>query len=182
MVANRRNANGRESKKREWSRIVHIKLSKMKKLEFKIDINANAKKVWDTFLNAETFKEMIGASYPGSYYKGQWKKGENVKFLSAQEGGTLANIVEMRPYEYILAKHIAVINADGSEDRSSEQAKGWIGTTEEYNFNGEEGKTELKIVVNTTPEWASMFTEGWPNNLKKLKEICERSRVGVATL
>ena len=154
----------------------------MKKLEFKIDINASAKKVWETFLNPESFKEMISASYPGSYYKGQWKKGENVKFLSASEGGTLANIVELRPYEYILAKHVAVINADGTEDRNSAQAKGWIGSTEEYNFTERNGRTEVKIVVNTTPEWEKMFSDGWPNNLKKLKEICERARVGAATL
>lgn len=152
----------------------------MKKLEFKIDINASAKKVWDTFLDPESFKEMISASYPGSYYKGQWKKGENVKFLSAKEGGTLVNIVELRPYEYILAKHVAVINADGTEDRTSEQAKGWIGSTEEYNFTERNGKTEVKIIVNTTPEWEKMFSEGWPNNLKKLKQICERSKVGTA--
>ena len=150
----------------------------MKKLEFKIDINANAKKVWDTFLNPETFKEIVGASYPGSYYKGQWKKGENVKFLSAKEGGTLAHIEDLRPFEYILVKHVAVINKDGSEDRSSEQAKGWVGSTEEYNFIPKDGHTELKIVVNTTPEWEKMFADGWPNNLKKLKEICEKTKVG----
>ena len=152
----------------------------MKKLEFKIDINASAKKVWDTFLDPESFKEMISASYPGSYYKGQWKKGENVKFLSDKEGGTLANIVELRPYEYILAKHVAVINADGTEDRTSDQAKGWIGSTEEYNFTERNGKTEVKIIVNTTPEWEKMFSDGWPNSLKKLKQICERSKVGTA--
>ena len=152
----------------------------MKKLEFKIDINASAKKVWDTFLDPESFKEMISASYPGSYYKGQWKKGENVKFLSDKEGGTLANIVELRPYEYILAKHVAVINADGTEDRTSDQAKGWIGSTEEYNFTERNGKTEVKIIVNTTPEWEKMFSDGWPNSLKKLEQICERSKVGTA--
>ena len=154
----------------------------MKKLEFKIDINANAKKVWDTMLSSDGFKEMVSASYPGSYFKGQWKKGENVQFLSAREGGTLAKIFELTPYEYILAKHIAVIKADGSEDRNSEEAKGWIGTTEEYNFTERNGRTEVKVVVNTTPEWESMFSDGWPNNLKKLKEITERSRVGATTL
>ncbi len=154
----------------------------MKKLEFKIDINANAKKVWDTMLSPDGFKEMVSASYPGSFYKGQWKKGENIQFLSAKEGGTLANIVELTPYEYILTKHIAVINADGSQDRNSEEAKGWIGSTEEYNFAERNGKTEVKVVINTAPEWEKMFSDGWPKSLKKLKEICERSRVGAATV
>jgi uncharacterized protein YndB with AHSA1/START domain len=150
----------------------------MKKLEFKIDINANAKRVWDTMLNPQTFKEWISASYPGSYYKGQWKKGENIKFLSGNNDGTLATITELRPYEFILAKHIAVINQDGTEDKNSETAKGWIGTTEAYSFTELNGKTELKIEVNTYPEWEQMFSDGWPKGLKKLKEISERSKVG----
>jgi hypothetical protein len=150
----------------------------MKKLEFKIDINANARRVWDTMLNPQTFKEWISASYPGSYYKGQWKKGENIKFLSGNNDGTLATITELRPYEFILAKHIAVINQDGTEDKNSETAKGWIGTTEAYSFTELNGKTELKIEVNTYPEWEQMFSDGWPKGLKKLKEISERSKVG----
>jgi len=154
----------------------------MKKLEFKIDINASAKKVWDTMLNPETFKEWIKASYPGSYYEGQWKRGENIKFLSANGGGTLATLVELRPYEYILAKHVAVIDQDGREDKTSEMAKGWIGTTEEYNFDERNGKTEVKVVVNTYPEWEKMFSDGWPKGLKRLKEITERYRVGATTL
>jgi uncharacterized protein YndB with AHSA1/START domain len=150
----------------------------MKKLEFKTDINASAKKVWETMLNPGTFKEWISASYPGSFFKGQWKQGENIQFLSAENAGTLANLVEVRPYEYILAKHTAVINPDGTEDRNSEQAKGWIGTTEAYTFTERNGKTEVKVEVNTNPEWEKMFTEGWPKGLKKLKEITERSKVG----
>ena len=153
----------------------------MKKLEFKIDINASAKKVWDTMLHPETFKEWISAAYPGSYYKGQWKKGEDIKFLSSNNDGTLATITELTPYEYILAKHIAVINRDGTEDRNSEQAKSWIGTTEAYTFTERNGKTEVKVEVNTKPEWEKMFNDGWSKGLKKLKEITERSKVGATT-
>ena len=153
----------------------------MKKLEFKIDVNASPKKVWETMLNPESYREWISAAFPGSYYKGQWKKGENLKFLSPDKGGTLATIVELRPYEYILSKHIAVINADGTEDRNSEMAKGWIGTTEAYTFTEKNGKTEVKVEINTYPEWEQMFSDGWPKALKKLKEISERSKVGSTT-
>jgi uncharacterized protein YndB with AHSA1/START domain len=149
----------------------------MKKLEFKIDINANAKRVWDTMLNLETYKQWVSVSWPGSIYQGQWKKGENLKFISPDQGGTMATIVDLRPYEYILAKHIAVINPDGTEDKNSDIAKGWIGTTEAYIFTEQNGKTEVKVEINTYPDWEKMFSDGWPNALKKLKEITERSRV-----
>ena len=146
----------------------------MKKLEFKIEIATDRQKVWNTMLNPKTYKEWVSASWPGSSYEGIWKQGENLKFVSPSQGGTMATIVELRPYEFILAKHIAVIDAGGNEDRSSELAKGWIGTTESYTFTEKNGKTEVKIEINTYPDWEKMFKDGWPNALKKLKEISER--------
>jgi len=145
----------------------------MKKLESKIDIPASKQKVWDTMLNPDTYKEWVNAAWPGSYYEGTWKQGENIKFISPGHGGTLATLVECRPYEFVFAKHIAVIKADGTEDRDSDQAKSWIGTTEAYTFTESNGKTELKTEMNTDPEWEKML-DGWPKALAKLKEICER--------
>jgi uncharacterized protein YndB with AHSA1/START domain len=150
----------------------------MKKIEYKTEIAAKRDKVWNTMLQPDTYREWVNAGWPGARYEGNWKQGENIRFLGGeQSGGTMASLIEVRQPEYIKAKHIAVINGDGSEDRTSEQAKGWIGTTEEYTFTEKNGKTELKVVVNTTPEWESMFNEGWPDALKKLKEICERKAV-----
>lgn len=145
----------------------------MKHLEFKTQIDADRRKVWDTMLQPETYKEWVSVSWPGSTYEGKWSEGENIKFISPGQGGTMANLVEEKPYNTILAKHIAVINPDGSEDRQSEIAKGWIGTTERYTFQEHKGKTELKVEIETTPEWENMFVDGWPNALAKLKEICE---------
>jgi uncharacterized protein YndB with AHSA1/START domain len=150
----------------------------MKKLEFKIEIAAKRDKVWNTLVQPDTFREWVNDGFPGAYYEGNWKQGENIRFLSeTQNGGTLANLAEVRKPEYINAKHIAVITADGAEDRDSEQAKGWIGTTEEYFLTDKGDKTEVRVVINTTPEWESMFTDSWPRSLKKLKEISERKKV-----
>jgi len=146
----------------------------MKKLESKIDITASPKKVWDTMIDPITYREWINVGWPGSYYVGNWKKGENIRFVSESGGGTLANLAECKPYEYILANHIAVINSDGSEDRESAMAKSWIGTTESYSFNEKNGKTELKTEMNLDPQWEKMLGDGWPKALAKLKEICER--------
>jgi uncharacterized protein YndB with AHSA1/START domain len=146
----------------------------MKKIEFKIDIDASAQKVWNTMLDPVTYKEWVSVSWPGSTYEGKWEQGESLRFLSTSGEGTKIVLVEYRPYEYVFAKHVAVINADGSEDTTSDIAKGWIGTTESYTFTEKNGKTELKVELNTSPEWASMFEEGWPNALQELKRISER--------
>ncbi|TMI85625.1 MAG: SRPBCC domain-containing protein [Bacteroidetes bacterium] len=146
----------------------------MKTFQSKIDIGVNAKKVWDTMIHPDSYKEWVNVAWPGSYYEGNWGPGQNVKFISPGRGGTLVQIVEYRPYEYILAEHVAVINADGTEDRDSESAKNWIGTTESYTFHQVNGKTELETEMNTNPEWGQMFADSMPKALAKLKEICER--------
>ena len=146
----------------------------MKKLEYRVKIAVDQKKVWETMLHPKTYKEWANASWPGSYFEGIWKQGENVKFISPGQGGTLATLVEHRPYEYILAEHIAVLHPDGSEDRESGLAKSWIGITESYTFSEVNGTTDLVIQIHTQPDWEKMFNDGWPGALTKLKEICEQ--------
>ena len=145
----------------------------MKKIEFNIDINADVQKVWDTMINLPTYKEWVGAGFPGSSYIGNWKKGENIRFVGAEGGGTLANIVELKPNEYIAAEHIAILNNDNSEDRTSDLAKGWIGTTETYTFFKRNGGSKVRVEMEINPEWENMFADSWPKMLAKLKELSE---------
>ncbi|HKH61852.1 MAG TPA: SRPBCC domain-containing protein [Flavitalea sp.] len=145
----------------------------MKKLEFKININASAKKVWDTMLAPESYKKWVQVSWPDSHYVGQWRQGEDIKFVSSSGEGTLARLTEVSPHQVIAAEHIAVILKDGSHDSTSDVAKGWVGTTETYTFTEKDGKTEVKVEIITNPDWEKMFNDGWPNALKKLKQITE---------
>ena len=73
----------------------------------------------------------------------------------------------------ISAKHIAVLLQGGKEDCDSDVAKGWIGTMESYTFNEHNGETDLTVEMIINPDWQKMFDDGFPNALKKLKEICE---------
>jgi uncharacterized protein YndB with AHSA1/START domain len=145
----------------------------MKKLEFKININAPRKKVWKIMLDKETYKEWVGVSWPDSYYEGEWKEGNDLKFITPDESGTLVTLLKHKPYELSHAKHIAVLIDGGEEDRESEVAKSWIGTTETYTFTEAKGVMELKVEINTNPDWAEMFNDGWDKALGKLKEMCE---------
>ena len=145
----------------------------MKKLEFKIDIAASPEKVWKTMLELETYKQWVGVSWPGSSYKGSWKQGETINFTGDEGGGTQAKLNEVKPYEFIDAEHIAVINGDGSLDKESDMAKGWIGTKEAYTFKPIKSGTELIVEMSVPEAWEKMFSDGWPAALKKLKELSE---------
>jgi uncharacterized protein YndB with AHSA1/START domain len=146
----------------------------MEHLEYKIVISAPAKKVWETMLQKETYEQWVAKSWPGSFYEGKWAKGEKIRFIGPDGSGTLAELVEMKPYERVFARHIAVLLPGGVEDRTSDVAKGWIGITEEYKFAEHLGKTTVTVSIETSPEWSKMFDEGWPAALEELKKIAER--------
>jgi uncharacterized protein YndB with AHSA1/START domain len=158
-------------------KMFNLILSIMERLEYKIMISASAKKVWDTMLQKETYEQWVGKSWPNSSYEGRWAKGENISFAGTDGSGTLAELVEVKPYERVLARHIAILLPGGVEDRSSEMAKGWVGITEEYQFNEQHGKTTLTVVINTRSDWKKMFDDGWPDALQELKKISEEQVV-----
>lgn len=94
--------------------------------------------------------------------------------MGEEDAGTMALIEVCNPHDNVFARHIAIINTDGSLDTSSEMAKEWTGAKEAYQFSGADGVTTLKVFIETNVKWADMFEEGWPVALKKLKEICEK--------
>lgn len=145
-----------------------------KELEFTTQINAHAKKVWDIMLDLDTYKEWTNVAWPGSTYEGDWKKGSDIRFAGTDGSGTLARITELDLYQRIVATHIAILLTGGGEDRTSPDAKKWIGTTESYFFSEKDGKTNFTVKMKVTPDWEQMFNEGWPAALKKLKEMSER--------
>ncbi len=90
------------------------------------------------------------------------------------QGGTLALLKIIEPFSHVHAEHVAVIGEDGSEDRESDIAKGWIGTTEQYTFTDKGGGTELVVEITTSPDWVEMFDSGWPAALQSLKQLSEK--------
>ncbi len=145
----------------------------MEKLEYTIQIESPNKNVWETMLQEETYKQWVGLSWPNSSYEGEWKTGDEIRFIGPDGSGTLAELIEVKPYEKVIARHIAVLNPGGVKDMASEAAQGWVGTMESYFFSEKNGRTTLKVVIETSPKWRAMFDEGWPVALKELKRLSE---------
>lgn len=88
----------------------------MKALHFEIKINAPKEKVWNTMLNHGTYEEWVSAAWPNTTYDGEWKIGSRIKFFVEDKSGTVAEIMDIKKHEYVLAKHVAVLLAGGMED------------------------------------------------------------------
>lgn len=149
----------------------------METIQFSILINADKQKVWDTMLEDKTYREWTKAFHAGSYYEGNWKKGSEIRFLGPNEdgtlGGMLSRIDENIKYQYISIEHLGVIK-NGKVDTTSEEAKKWTPSFENYTFTEKGDQTELKIEMMVDPSYKAMFEDMWPKALDELKNLSEK--------
>jgi uncharacterized protein YndB with AHSA1/START domain len=147
----------------------------MKTIHFTKTINAPREKVWHTMLDDKSYREWTKAFSEGSYYKGSWEKGSKILFLgpdpnTGKEGGMVSRIAENKPYEFISIEHLGMVQ-NGVEDTTSEAAKKWTSSFENYTFKDKDGATEVLVDIDVEEEYVQMFNEMWPEALQKLKEL-----------
>lgn len=145
----------------------------VKTLNYSVRINAPKEKVWNTMLEPVAYKKWASAFSADSQFEGEWKQGTHMRFIDPNLGGTKAFLEEVKPFDRIHAKHVAIIAKDGSEDTQSAIAKTWIGITESYTLRENRGITELLIEINTHEDYEKMFDDGWPKAMGLLKTLCE---------
>ena len=154
----------------------------MENLHYSIVINAPKEKVWKTMLNKDTYEKWTDVFMPGSSYVGDWAEGSKILFLAPDETGKLSGMIsrikENRQYEYISIESVGVVFND-EEDTSSQEAKEWAGSLENYTFKDLDGKTELRVDLNSDmdvdQEMLEMLEKTWPKALNILKKLAEES-------
>ena len=147
----------------------------MQTYQYQINIKSPAQRVWDTMLNRETYLKWAKAFSPNSEFRGEWQQNTLMDFIDLNKGGTRALLTEVKPAEKLVAKHIGMLDQHGHEDNGSEAAEQWIGTIETYDFDENNGETELTVTMETDPEFEKMFENSWPEALSSLKQLCESS-------
>jgi len=143
------------------------------KLQFDIDINAPKEKVWSALWNDATYREWTNAFSEGSYAQSDWKEGSKILFLGANGDGMYSTIQKLIPNEQMTFKHLGVLEK-GVEQKTSAQTKEWEGALEEYFLTESNGKTHLKVTLNSTTQFEQYFRDTFPKAIQKVKEISER--------
>ncbi|MDP2301676.1 MAG: SRPBCC domain-containing protein [Ignavibacteria bacterium] len=151
----------------------------MKKLQYKIEINAPAEKVYNTMLginNIETYQQWTAVFNPSSTYKGNWEKGSKILFIGTDEngntGGMVSEIAENIPNKFVSIRHCGVLQGEKEITEGPEVDK-WAGGLENYSFEEINGVTIVSVETDTIEEYVNYFDEHWPKALEKLKEIVE---------
>lgn len=174
--------NSEELQREGWQAILdnfkkHVQGFQHDSMHFEIEIEAPVSKVFDLMLADKTYRDWTSAFSPGSYYKGDWKKGSKILFLApghdGKEGGMVSRIAENVKNKYVSIEHLGLYS-DGQEITSGPDAESFAGVTENYSFLNKQGKTLVKVDMESGGEYKEMFEQMWPKALHRLKEICER--------
>lgn len=145
----------------------------MQNLNYSIAIKAPKKSVWEKMIDPKSYKIWTRAFSPNSTFEGEWKEGDEIKFIDAGKGGTVALLEKVHPYEEIRARHVAIINANKQVIRSGDEIANWVGTKETYHFKESDGITTLEVTMESHPDFMKMFEESWPKALEEIKKLVE---------
>lgn len=145
----------------------------MDQLYFSVKINAPRKRVWNTMLQDETYRQWTRPFVEGSHYRGSWEEGSKIQFLDPKGQGMVSRIARNKPHEFISIEHLGFV-ADGEEDTDSASAKALAGARETYRLIETNGATTVEVQMDTDEQYKAMFKDMWPKALQKLKELSEQ--------
>lgn len=139
----------------------------MEILQFDIQINAEAIKVWSVLWDDFSFRQWTSAFTEGSFYQGNLEKGSIIKFLDGKNNGMYSKIVQLIPNEVITFLHLGEIY------EGVETPRDWGEATEKYTLKEQENTTHLYVEIATSEEFRSFFEEKFPNALSNVKHLSE---------
>lgn len=152
----------------------------MKKLQFKVSINAPVTRVYDIMLGIKsksTYEQWTSLFNPTSTYEGGWDKGNKILFVGVDEkgekGGMVSRITENIPSRFVSIQHYGLFKA-GKEITEGPEVEKWANGFENYTFEENNGTTTVTVDLDTTEDFADFMKQTYPKALGKLKEICEQ--------
>jgi uncharacterized protein YndB with AHSA1/START domain len=145
----------------------------MKEMKFTIEINAVKEKVWETLWQDETLREWAGIIDPGTYMEGNLKEGNEVQFISSENGYGVTSLVEkLIVNEFLLLRHRADTQEVGKQERENQ----WTGGEESYSLTEKDGTTTLTVKFGVPEELEEYFQINYPKALERVKELAEREK------
>ena len=151
----------------------------MEKLQFKIEINAPASKVFDFMLgmtNKSTYQQWTALFNPTSTFEGSWEKGSKILFIGSDElgekGGMVSEIIENIKNQFVSIRHYGLVK-NGVETTDGPEVEKWANGFENYSFIENNGVTLVTVDLDTAEDFLEYMNQTYPKALSKLKEICE---------
>lgn len=145
-------------------------------MHFKVDIQADVKKVYNTMLDKDTFIQWTSVFNPSSDMVGNWEKGSRILFTGindqGEKEGTIGVVKTNIVNEYVSIEYIGLIDGD-REVTNGPEIRDWVGARENYSFEQKGEITTVAVDVDVTEDMLRYFSQTYAKALEKLKTICE---------
>lgn len=141
-------------------------------LQYEIDIDANAQKVWNVMWDTHTYSQWTRFFSPSSRMKSDWKIGGETLFQDASGDGMLATITELEQFKKVVFQHQGMFR-NGVVDRSSEDAQQCCGGLEQYFLSEHNGVTHLFAQVDTLEQYKTIMDQGFRQGFAVIKQLAE---------
>lgn len=148
------------------------KISDAETMNFSTVINSTKEKVWEILWNHESYRAWTSVFSQDSHAVSDWNEGSKIHFLDGKGNGMYSIISKKIAPVQMTFEHIGEIK-DNQEQADNEKTPGWSGAKESYTLNDADGKTELKVELDSISEFADYFKETFPKALQKIKEMAE---------
>lgn len=152
----------------------------MKKLQFKVSINAPSTRIYDFMLGISSksnYEQWTSLFNPTSTYEGTWDKGNKILFIGVDEngekGGMVSRIAENIANRFVSIQHYGILKA-GEEITAGPDVEKWANGFENYTFEEKNGTTTVIVDLDTADEFLDYMNQTYPKALDKLKELCEK--------
>lgn len=144
----------------------------MKQLQFSVQIQAPRAVVWGTLWQDESFRDWAGLIDPGTYMVGELKEGNQIQFISAENGYGVTSLVDkVIENEQLVLLHQADTQDSGQNLRAPE----WTGGAEMYELREENGATILTATFDTPDELIELFNTLYPKALDRVRALAEQT-------
>ena len=146
----------------------------METFKYQTEIDTPTEKVWDILWNEKTYSQWTYFFNPDSHMVTDWQVGGKTYFTdSSKKNGMVSTIDKMEKNKYLVFKHLGEM-ANGVEDTESEKVKIWSGSKEAYYLEENNGKTTLKVEIDSDENYKDMFDNGFTKGLEIIKELSEK--------
>lgn len=145
----------------------------MKTLEFTIQINATAEKLWNCLWELENYTKWTSTFCKGSYYKtDSFSQGTKIHLLSPDGGGMYSILDKIIEHKILIFRHIGELK-NFEEQPIDEKTQVWTNALESYELKSNENGTELIVKMDTIEEYIDYMNKTFPLALQELKKIAE---------
>ena len=144
----------------------------MEILNYEILINATPEKVWQVLWDAKSYTQWTQYFSPGSTMHSDWAINGRTVFLDANGDGMVSTISQLEEFKVVIFKHLGMLQ-DGIEDLDSAEVKKWSGILEKYFLEDLNGKTKLKVELETSQEYLDMMDTAFKKGFEQVKQLAE---------